>query len=44
MLELVLAEAFSIDVMERVELNLYAWNAPAIATYERLGFQTEGVR
>jgi RimJ/RimL family protein N-acetyltransferase len=44
MLELVLAEAFSIDVMERVELNVYTWNAQAIATYERLGFQTEGVR
>jgi RimJ/RimL family protein N-acetyltransferase len=44
MLELVLAEAFSIDVMERVELNVYTWNAPAIATYARLGFQTEGVR
>jgi RimJ/RimL family protein N-acetyltransferase len=44
MLELVLAEAFSIETIERVELNVYTWNAPAIATYERLGFQTEGIR
>jgi RimJ/RimL family protein N-acetyltransferase len=44
MLELVLAQAFSIDAMERVELNVYTWNAPAIATYARLGFQPEGIR
>jgi RimJ/RimL family protein N-acetyltransferase len=44
MLELVLAEAFSIETIERVELNVFTWNAPAIATYKRLGFQTEGIR
>ncbi len=44
MLELVVSKAFSLDAMERVELNVYTWNAAAIATYERLGFQTEGIR
>lgn len=44
MLELVIAKAFSIEGMERVELNVYTWNAPAIATYQRLGFRTEGIR
>jgi RimJ/RimL family protein N-acetyltransferase len=44
MLELVLAEAFALDDVERVELGVYSWNAPAIATYKRLGFQVEGTR
>jgi RimJ/RimL family protein N-acetyltransferase len=44
MLRLVLEEAFVHSEIERVELNVYAWNAPAIRSYERLGFQTEGVR
>lgn len=44
MLELVLDEAFAIEDIERIELNVYTWNAPAIATYERLGFQREGIR
>jgi RimJ/RimL family protein N-acetyltransferase len=44
MLDPVVAEAFAIEEIERVELNVYTWNAAAIATYERLGFQTEGIR
>jgi RimJ/RimL family protein N-acetyltransferase len=44
MLRLVLAEAFAIAEIERVDLGVYTWNAPAIRTYERLGFTTEGVR
>ena len=44
MLQLVLSEAFSIEDIERVELGVYTWNAPAIRTYERLGFRGEGVR
>ncbi len=44
MLELVLEEAFERLGMERVELSVYTFNAPAIRTYERLGFVREGVR
>ncbi len=44
MLRLVLGEAFARPAIERVELNVYAWNTPAIRTYERLGFVTEGTR
>jgi RimJ/RimL family protein N-acetyltransferase len=44
MLRLVLAEAFALDEIERVDLAVYTWNAPAIRTYERLGFTSEGVR
>lgn len=44
MLRLVLNEAFTRPGIERVELNVYTWNAPAIRTYERLGFLAEGVR
>jgi len=44
MLKLVLARAFSEDVIERVELNVYTWNGPAIRTYAKLGFVSEGVR
>lgn len=43
-LRLVLGEAFARPEIERVELNVYAWNTPAICSYERLGFKAEGVR
>lgn len=43
MLRLALASAFDFDAVERLELNVYAWNRPAIRSYERLGFVTEGV-
>ena len=32
------------DGIERVELSVYATNAPAIRLYERFGFEREGVR
>lgn len=44
MLRLVLDQAFARPEIERVELNVYAWNTPAIRSYERLGFKAEGVR
>ncbi len=44
MLRLVLEQAFARPEIEKVELNVYAWNTPAIRSYERLGFKTEGVR
>jgi RimJ/RimL family protein N-acetyltransferase len=44
MLRPVLREAFAQPEIERVELNVYAWNTPAIRSYERLGFKAEGVR
>lgn len=44
MLRLVLEEAFARREIERVELNVYTWNTPAIRSYEGLGFKTEGVR
>lgn len=44
MLRLVLAEAFDRADIARVELNVYAWNMPAIRAYQRLGFRPEGVR
>lgn len=44
MLRLVLEQAFARPAIERVELNVYAWNAPAIRSYERLGFKAEDVR
>ncbi|MBB6485524.1 GNAT family N-acetyltransferase [Rhizobium lusitanum] len=44
MLKLVLARAFSEGAIERVELNVYTWNEPAIRTYAKLGLIREGVR
>lgn len=44
MLNLVVRNAFAHSEIQRVELNVYAWNRPAIRTYERLGFKNEGVR
>ena len=43
-LALVVAEAFNHPGIERVELNVFASNMPAIKTYEALGFTHEGVR
>jgi len=44
MLQLVAAEAFSWPSIERLELNVHAWNSPAIRSYQRLGFEIEGCR
>ncbi|MFT4002888.1 MAG: GNAT family protein [Rhizobium sp.] len=44
MVGLAIAEAFLFEAVERVELNVFTWNAPAIRTYERLGFTLEGIR
>jgi len=44
MLSLVLAEAFALPRIERVELNVFSWNEAAIKTYTRLGFVHEGTR
>ena len=37
-------EAFSTPGIERLELNVYMFNQPALRTYEALGFKLEGVR
>ena len=44
MLRLVIDEAFALPQIQRMELNVYAWNRTAIRTYDRLGFKAEGVR
>ena len=44
MLEQVIAHAFAFPGMERIDLNVFDWNIPAIRTYERLGFAKEGIR
>lgn len=41
---LLIRRAFDEPSIERIELNVYAWNAPALRTYERAGFRHEGVR
>jgi ribosomal protein S18 acetylase RimI-like enzyme len=44
MLRLVVDEAFARDEIERVDLYVYASNAPALRTYERLGFLHEATQ
>lgn len=44
MLKLVVDEAFALPDFERVELNVYRFNEPAIRAYASLGFAKEGVR
>jgi len=44
MLRLVLAQAFTFSNIMRVELNVFTFNTPAVRTYQRLGFITEGIR
>lgn len=44
MLEALLAEAFADADIERVELNVYDWNAAARHLYRRAGFREEGLR
>ncbi|MCG8355983.1 MAG: GNAT family N-acetyltransferase, partial [Kiloniellales bacterium] len=44
MLKLVVDEAFALPDFERVELNVYSFNEPAIRAYASLGFVKEGVR
>jgi len=44
MLQKVVHAAFNSPLIERVELNVYSWNSPAIDLYRKLGFVTEGVR
>lgn len=40
----VVASVFQDPAFERLELNVYTFNAAAIRTYEALGFVREGVR
>ncbi len=44
MLTLVLEQAFRYTEIERAELNVYSFNAPALRTYDRIGMRREGVR
>lgn len=44
MVALMIDEAFQTPGIERLELNVYMFNTPAIHTYEGLGFTMEGVR
>jgi RimJ/RimL family protein N-acetyltransferase len=44
LLEAALEQAFSYREIERTELYVYSWNAPAIRTYAKIGFSHEGVR
>lgn len=44
MVALMIDEAFGTPGIERLELNVYMFNTPAIRTYEALGFTLEGVR
>lgn len=44
MVALMIDEAFRTPGIERLELNVYMFNTPAIRTYEGLGFTLEGVR
>nr|WP_313036830.1 GNAT family protein [Achromobacter ruhlandii] len=44
MVALMIREAFGTPGIERLELNVYMFNPPAIRTYQALGFTLEGVR
>lgn len=44
LIALAIERAFRFEGIERLELNVYTWNTPAIRTYERSGFVLEGVR
>lgn len=44
MMAAVVEYAFSLQGMDRLELNVYTFNTAAIRTYEKLGFVHEGVR
>lgn len=44
MVTLLIEEAFQTPGIERLELNVYMFNTPAIRTYQALGFTLEGVR
>lgn len=44
MVRLVVDHAFSDANFERIELNVFSFNTPAIRTYERIGFVSEGTR
>jgi RimJ/RimL family protein N-acetyltransferase len=44
MLALVVARAFAFPEIERVDLNVYPFNGPALRTYVGLGFVQEGLR
>ncbi len=43
LLRRVIDKAFALPDIERLELNVYSFNIPAVRTYERLGFAIEGV-
>lgn len=44
MLRLVIAEAFAIPGILRIDLGVYTWNAGAIKTYRRLGFEPGAIK
>lgn len=44
LLEEVVGRGFDLAWLERLELNVYSFNAAAIRAYERAGFVREGVR
>ncbi|MDR5615156.1 GNAT family protein [Arsenophonus sp.] len=43
-LQRIIDEVFSRLEFQRLELNVYSFNKPAIKTYQRLGFIQEGIR
>lgn len=44
MLDQIVDLAFAMPEIERLELNVFSFNIPAMRAYERLGFVSEGVR